>query len=110
MVIRHDTAKQFVIGQGIESRIMGHGGSIMMVENTFTKGATAPIHSHIHEQAVYIVSGTFEFTIGEEKVVVNAGDSFYVEPNVKHGCTAIVDSVVIDTFSPIREDFLKMAK
>lgn len=110
MVIRHETAQQFVIGEGIESRIMGHGGTIMMVENTFVKGAFAPLHAHMHEQAVYIVSGSFEFTIGEEKVVVHAGDSFYVNPEVQHGCTALVDSVVIDTFSPIREDFLEMAK
>jgi len=53
------------------------------------------------------MSGVFEFQIGDEARLVKAGDGLYMEPNVLHGVKCIEDGMLIDTFSPIREDFLK---
>jgi quercetin dioxygenase-like cupin family protein len=110
MNVMHDEAKGFTMAKGIESKIMGCGGSIMMVENTFDKGGHAPLHDHIHEQAGYIAEGSFEFIIGEETVVFKKGDSFYIPSQIPHGCTALEDGIVVDVFSPIREDFLEKVK
>lgn len=110
MIVKHEDAKQFVLADGIESRIMGYGGTLMIVENTFVEGAIAGVHDHPHEQDCYVVEGQFEFTIGDETHVFNTGDSFYIPPHVPHGCKALKASKIVDVFSPIREDFLKKAK
>jgi quercetin dioxygenase-like cupin family protein len=110
MIVKNGEAKKFVMADGIVSKIMGHGGTMMIVENTFVKGANAKIHEHEHEQDGYVVSGSFEFIIGDEKFVFNAGDSFYISPSIPHGCTALENGVIIDAFSPQREDFLDIAK
>ena len=46
-------------------------------------------------------------TIGEEKKILKAGDGYYVAPNLFHGCVCLEAGVLIDTFTPMREDFLK---
>lgn len=79
----------------------------MMSEVTFKSGGVGELHSHEgHEQVSYIVKGSFEIVVGAGKKVVTAGDSFYVGLNVQHGVTALEDSVILDVFTPIREDFL----
>jgi|LGVE01.1.fsa_nt_gb quercetin dioxygenase-like cupin family protein len=110
MFVKHEKALKFDLAKGITSRIMGNGGNLMMVENVFVKGAIADVHAHPHEQSGYIVKGKFEFTLGEEVVILEKGESFYVEPNLLHGCVALEDGIVVDTFSPMREDFIKIAK
>lgn len=107
MFAKNDEAKVFSLGEGIESRILGNGGSLMVVENHFEKGALGPSHTHEHEQAGYIAKGKFEFTIDGKKEILNVGDSFYVEANVPHSCLALEDCTIVDIFTPQREDFLK---
>ncbi|MBN2261054.1 MAG: cupin domain-containing protein [Clostridiales bacterium] len=110
MNIKNKNAEKFTLAEGIESKILGYGGNMMVVENSFEEGAIAPIHNHIHEQTAYIVKGKFEFTINEEKIIFEQGDSFYVGPNVSHGCVCLEKGIVVDNFSPIREDFLEKVK
>ncbi|MFK5746565.1 cupin domain-containing protein, partial [Escherichia coli] len=49
----------------------------------------------------------FEFTIGEEKQIVTAGDTLYKAPHVMHGCICLKPGTLLDTFTPVRDDFLK---
>jgi quercetin dioxygenase-like cupin family protein len=63
-------------------------------------------HTHYHSQASYVASGTFELTIGDEKKILTTGDGYYVAPDVLHGCVCLEAGVLIDTFSPVRADFL----
>ncbi len=58
-------------------------------------------------QTTYVASGCFEVTIGTEKKVLKAGDGYYVAPNMPHGCVCLEAGVLIDTFTPMREDFIK---
>ena len=96
------------LGSGVSRKILNYGGKLMMVEVTMLKGGRGEVHTHPHEQISYIAKGAFEFTVGEEKQLVCAGDSLYVAPNVPHGTLSLEDgSVVVDIFTPIREDFLK---
>jgi quercetin dioxygenase-like cupin family protein len=95
-----------VMWEGIRRKIMGYDGRLMLVKVKFEKGAVAPVHHHPHSQSAYIVEGEFEVEIGNQKKILSAGDGFYIPPDVAHGVIALESGVVIDSFSPVREDFL----
>ena len=95
------------VGEGIRRKLLAYEGSLMLTENRFEKGATGPAHSHPHEQISYVTQGSFTFTLGNEVRTIGAGDSLYVPGGVEHGTTALEDdSVLLDVFTPQREDFL----
>lgn len=94
-------------GEGVTRQIVGYNEDIMMVKVKFEKGGVGTAHTHKHTQVTYVVSGAFEFTIGDEKKVVKAGDALYMEPNVEHGCVCLEAGLLIDCFNPYRNDFLK---
>ena len=88
-------------------RILAHGQEMMMVENEFVPGDTAPKHEHPHSQITYVIDGALEFTIDGETKVLKKGDSVYIAPHAVHSALATEDTLVIDMFSPMREDFLE---
>lgn len=94
-------------GEGVTRQIMGYDGQVMLVKVKFEKGAIGTAHTHYHTQTTYVASGKFEFTIGDEKKIVVAGDGLYMEPDVLHGCVCLEPGVLIDCFAPMRADFLK---
>lgn len=94
------------VGEGVQRQIMGYDDKIMLVHVKFDKGAIGPIHDHYHSQVTYVQSGQFEVTINEEKKVLKGGDCFYIPPHAPHGAVCLEDGVLIDVFSPIREDFM----
>ncbi len=92
--------------EGVTRRILAYTDSLMAVENTFETGAVGKLHSHPHTQLTYIVSGEFLFTIGGEQRLVTAGDTLLKEDGVEHGCVCQKAGVLVDLFTPMREDFL----
>ncbi|HDY7842217.1 TPA: cupin domain-containing protein [Vibrio vulnificus] len=94
------------LGQGISRKVLAHSDNMMSVEVHFETGAIGAMHSHPHEQLTYVLSGEFEFTIGDEKKIVKTGDTMYKEPNIEHGCACLEAGVLIDTFTPMRKDFV----
>lgn len=94
------------LGGGVSRKFLGWDNQIMMVKVKFEKGAIGSPHQHFHTQATYCAKGKFEFTIGEEKKLVSYGDGVYIEPNIMHGALCLEEGVLIDVFSPVREDFL----
>ena len=96
-----------VAGNGMRRQIMGYDGQLMLVKVEFEKGAIGNGHAHYHSQSTYVVSGIFEFHVDGIKQVVKAGDGIYIAPDVFHGATCLEAGVLIDVFSPMREDFLK---
>ncbi|MGB3774834.1 MAG: cupin domain-containing protein [Leeuwenhoekiella sp.] len=110
------TSKEFIfgeelewetVGEGLKRKIMGYDDKIMLVKVEFQVGAVGTMHEHHHSQVTYVESGEYELTIGEETKVVKGGDSFYIPPHVMHGAICKKAGVLIDVFSPIREDFMK---
>lgn len=101
----HDVTPQET-GPGVTRRILAAGGGLMTVEFRFRKGAVGALHSHPHEQVGYVASGRFEFTLGDQKRVLGPGDSYYVPSGVVHGVVTLEDGVLLDVFTPQREDFL----
>ncbi|MEY8686125.1 cupin domain-containing protein [Bacteroides sp. AN502(2024)] len=94
-------------GEGVTRQIMGYDGQVMLVKVKFEKGAVGTSHTHYHTQTTYVASGKFEFTVGNEKKIVKAGDGIYIEPDILHGCVCLEAGVLIDCFAPMRADFLK---
>ena len=94
------------LGGGVSRQIAGYDNNIMLVKVKFIKGAIGAVHHHFHSQCSYVASGSFEVEITGVKKVLNPGDSFYVEPNAAHGVVCLEEGVLVDTFSPAREDFL----
>lgn len=93
-------------GEGVRRRVLAYGADAMCVENTFETGAVGAMHSHPHTQVTYIVSGRFRFTIGEETREVGPGDTLLKENEVRHGCVCLEAGVLLDFFSPMRQDFV----
>ena len=94
-------------GTGVTRQIMGYDGQVMLVKVKFEKGAIGTPHTHYHTQTTYVASGKFEFTVGNEKKIVKAGDGIYIEPDILHSCVCLEPGVLIDCFAPMRADFLK---
>ncbi len=92
---------------GITRKIMAYDGQIMMVRVHFSQGAVGTRHAHYHSQVSYVVNGKFEVSLGDDKQILTAGDSFYVEPDLDHGAICLEEGELIDVFSPHRADFLK---
>lgn len=95
-----------VCGEGVKRKIMGYDDKIMLVNVHFDEGGIGPMHEHYHSQVTYVVSGEFELTIGNETKIMKGGDAFYIPPHVMHGAICKKEGVLIDVFSPIREDFM----
>ncbi len=95
-----------ILGGGVSRKFLGYDNQIMMVQVKFNKGALGSPHQHFHTQVTYVVSGKFEFTIDGQKQVVEGGDGVYIEPNLLHSAVCLEEGMLIDTFSPVREDFL----
>ncbi len=94
------------VDDGIKRQFLGYGPELMAVKVWFEEGAEGYQHNHPHTQVSYVESGEFEATIDGESKILKAGDSFYVAPNKSHGAVCKKAGVLIDIFSPQREDFL----
>lgn len=89
----------------IKRKIVAHGGDMMIVEVHFKKGAIGDLHEHFHEQVSYCISGSLEFEVNGEKTIIGAGDSVFMPKDSLHGCVVLEDTVLLDIFTPQREDF-----
>jgi len=94
------------VAPGLSRQIMGYDGKLMLVKAKFEEGAVGTMHKHYHSQVTYVTHGEFKMTIGEEVKIIKGGDSFYIPPHVMHGCVCTKPGMLIDVFSPAREDFL----
>ena len=94
------------VGDGIE-RQMVWGERLMVCRLRLAPRVVTPVHTHPHEQVTLVERGRAVFTVDGEARVAAAGDVLHFPPRVPHGATMLDEEVVlIDIFSPIREDFL----
>ena len=91
---------------GVRRKVLCHDDGVMLVRFAFEAGAVGAEHSHPHKQVSVIESGVFDVTIAGKTKRLNAGDSYLVAPNLLHGAVAVEAGVIVDVFSPHREDFL----
>jgi quercetin dioxygenase-like cupin family protein len=108
MIITNQELQGKDIGDKTSRKVLVSEDKLMLVEFQFAKGSIGVPHSHSeHEQIGYVVKGSFEITVGSETKIAKRGDSYYAAKNVLHGVVSLEDdSVLIDVFTPIRQDFL----
>ena len=94
---------------GLRRRILAHNPRLMLVQHHMEQGWVGARHSHPHDQLVYVISGLLEITVGDERFVVRGGDSFVVKGGVEHQASAPEPAVVLDVFTPTRDDYLPQA-
>jgi len=92
---------------GVKRRILTYNDQLMVVEVAFEKDAVGSLHRHPHIQATYVAEGAFEVTISGQSEILTKGQSFIVPSNEWHGCRALESGVLIDTFTPMRAEFLE---
>jgi quercetin dioxygenase-like cupin family protein len=94
------------IGDGIE-RQMIWGDRLMVCRLTIQPHVVTQVHSHPHEQMTIVERGRVRFFIEGKEQIATAGDVLHFPSNCWHGATMMDEEVVlIDIFSPLREDFL----
>ena len=107
MVTENRNVSPADIGGGVTRKVLSWSRDLMIVELRFPKGAVGARHSHPREQIGYIVSGRLIYQEeGSEDRVLQTGDSYHVAPNAVHGVEILEDTVLLDVFTPMREDFL----
>ena len=90
---------------GVIRKTLGWGDRALVAEITLHKGSVVPEHSHPHEQVGYVARGRLEFIVGDTRDVLVAGDGYIIPGNVSHSVIAHEDSIAIDIFAPVREEY-----
>jgi quercetin dioxygenase-like cupin family protein len=106
MFTEHGRGELVPMLAGVSRKTLVHGDRTLLAEFHLERGHSLPRHSHPHEQTGYLVSGRLRFTIGAEIFDAQPGDSWCVPSGVEHGAEILEDSVAIEVFSPVREDYL----
>src|SRR6266700_2462259 len=91
---------------GITRRTVANGKTMYQMIATLAAGSRMPAHSHPQEQIVHILEGQMRLIVDGVPHELSTGDSFYLASNVPHGVETILETRVLDTFSPPRDDYL----
>lgn len=98
-------ARSFSPEPGVERAILCRNDRMLLVRHRFAAGWIGTPHAHPHEQIVYVIEGRLLCRCADRSFEVSAGDSFVVPGGVEHAAQALEDSVVLDVFTPDREDY-----
>ncbi len=104
--IKDDSLEWEEVAPGMKRKIMTYDNRVMAVKVAFEKGAIGTLHHHYHTQIGYVAKGLFEVEVDGKKQVLKEGDAFYATPNIIHGAVCLEEGMLIDIFSPMREDFI----
>lgn len=104
--VENDLIEWKQTAEGVRRKIMAYDEKMMLVRVAFEKGGVGTVHQHHHVQMSSVESGLFEVEINGEKKILKSGDAFYIPSNVLHGVVCMEAGVLVDAFSPMREDFL----
>lgn len=106
MFTRAGEGKTRELIDGITLTTSVHGDKTLMGRFHMVKGAKIPVHSHPHEQTGLMISGRLRFVVEGDVNDVEPGDSWCLKGGVEHSAEALEDCVIIEVFSPVREDYL----
>jgi quercetin dioxygenase-like cupin family protein len=91
---------------GVLLKTIVYGDHTLMTEVRLARGAVVPEHEHTQEQTGYLISGSLRFFSGDQQEIAVPGDSWSFPGGCSHGAEALEDTVVLEVFSPLREDYL----
>ncbi len=104
----HQDVTPIDLGGGTERRILAYDGALMAVEVAFETGSEGAPPTHPHTQMSYVLSGSFRYSVEDESVILNPGDSVVVPGGLVHGTVCLEKGVLLDVFNPKRDDFLNI--
>ncbi len=88
------------------SRKLIVGKRVMLAQIFLKKGCIVPTHKHTSEQMTFVLDGLLELTLPNGKVRVGRGQVLVIPSNMEHSAVALEDTLDLDIFSPVREDWL----
>ena len=100
--------RQERVSEMIDRRLIT-GSRIMLAHVHLQAGCLVPRHSHENEQVSYVLEGALRFWFGDdeaEELEARAGAVVVIPSNVPHKALALTPSLVLDIFSPPRQDWL----
>jgi quercetin dioxygenase-like cupin family protein len=106
VVVKHSDGKTSEPEAGLKRRVLSYNEKLFLAEHEMVKGWAGTVHSHPHDQIVYVVRGHLKVTCEGKIFEIQTGDTFLVRGGVEHGAAALEASLVIDVFTPCREDYL----
>jgi quercetin dioxygenase-like cupin family protein len=106
VVVKVDAAPESKPEPGLTRKVMAYNDKLFLAEHQMVKGWVGSVHSHPHDQVVYVVRGHLNVTCQGKTFEIRSGDSFVVRGDVEHGASALEDSLVIDVFTPCRQDYI----
>ena len=104
-VVKATDVEPVEMAPGVWRRTLSWGERLMVVQVVLEEGAVVPAHRHPHEQITYIVEGKLSMDVEGRTHVLVPGDSLLFPANVEHGATALKRTLVVDSFSPPREEY-----
>jgi quercetin dioxygenase-like cupin family protein len=107
LVVGHEDGKESAPEKGLKRRVLAYNDKLFLAEHEMVKGWVGTVHSHPHEQIVYVVRGHLKITCQGKTADIRTGDTFVVRGGVEHGASAVEDSLAIDVFTPCREDYIR---
>jgi quercetin dioxygenase-like cupin family protein len=85
-----------------------HRANITLARLELKRGAAVAEHSHIHEQVSMVLQGALKFVVAGREQIVRSGELLALASGVPHGVLeTLEDAVVVDIFSPVREDWIR---
>jgi len=106
VVVKYAEAKESKPEPGLTRKVMAYNDKLFLAEHHMARGWSGTVHSHPHDQIVYVVRGHLKVTCQGKTFDARTGDTFVVRGGIGHGATALEDSLVIDIFTPCREDYI----
>jgi len=106
MFIKNIDVTQDEIAPGVTRKIMGYQSDLMLIRVEFKGNTSFPLHKHPHQQITHIIEGMFKATVNGKSETLGPGDSYIVPENVLHTVESLGSGILIDVFSPRRDDFL----
>ena len=106
MFRKKDTGESRQLLEGVDLTTLVHGEKTLMGQFRIARGSAIPAHSHPHEQTGIMISGKLRWNVDGETWETVTGDSWCLPGGLEHSAEALEDSIIIEVFSPVREDFL----
>ena len=107
MFKKSNSGKYTEVIKGVHLKTLVYGDQTLMIEVKFKKGAVIPPHGHPHEQTGYLISGKISHAIDSQNHEMNPGDSWNIPGDVEHSVEVHEDTLVVEVFSPVREDYIQ---
>src|SRR5258708_12391136 len=106
IVVKQEAAKESKPEPGLTRKVMAYNDKLFLAEHQMSRGWAGSVHSHPHDQIVYVVRGHLKVTCQGKTFDVREGDSFVVRGGVEHGASALDDSLVIAVFPPFQQHYI----